>query len=347
MHQFQNPDLKVRVQEGRDGANTPSLGPQGSLPGLKAGVSLYSMIDVGSKAVTERRAIAEGKIRMAREAYVAIREGTNPKGNVLGLAEVAGILFAKKTSDLIPLCHPLPLNQIKLSFTYNDEESSVIAMCEVKTSAKTGVEMEALAGVSGALLSIYDLSKAVNPEITISDIRLVLKEGGKSDFRVKQSFEGIRVSVITISDRVSRGMAQDQSGPAVLEFFNKRKATVSFSGVVPDELEEIQTQVLSETRDSRPHLLITTGGTGLSARDVTPEAIEKISDRVIPGVGECLRSSGSHHTPMAWLSRSAGYQIQNTWVITLPGSVKAVNEGLAALESFLVHGLEILSGDFK
>src|SRR5688500_2874599 len=107
----------------------------------------YKMIDVGNKETTYRRAVAQGQIRVSREAFSAIQNNTNPKGNVLGLAEAAGIIAAKKTSELLPLCHPLLLERVSVYFQLLPEHSSVIAFCDVSTTAKTGVEMEALSGV--------------------------------------------------------------------------------------------------------------------------------------------------------------------------------------------------------
>ncbi len=140
----------------------------------------FHMIDVGEKVATRRRALATGRIRMSRAAFEAIRDRTNPKGDVLAQAEVAGLLAAKRTSDVIPLCHPLPLDQVLVRFELDAAACAVVASCEAAAVAKTGVEMEALAGVTGALLAVYDLSKAVDPVLTISDVRLVVKEGGKS-----------------------------------------------------------------------------------------------------------------------------------------------------------------------
>ncbi len=140
----------------------------------------FHMIDVGEKAPTKRRALARGRIRMSRAAFDALRLGKNPKGDVLAQAEVAGMLAAKRTAELIPLCHPLALDQVRVRFELVPEWCSVIASCEASATARTGVEMEALQGVSGALLAIYDLSKAVDPVLTISDIHLSVKDGGKS-----------------------------------------------------------------------------------------------------------------------------------------------------------------------
>jgi cyclic pyranopterin phosphate synthase len=140
----------------------------------------FHMIDVGEKAPTKRRALAHGRIEMSRASFEALRLGQNPKGDVLAQAEVAGMMAAKRTSELIPLCHPLPLDQVQVRFELLAERCSVVASCEASATARTGVEMEALQGVTAALLAIYDLSKAVDPVLTISDIHLGLKDGGKS-----------------------------------------------------------------------------------------------------------------------------------------------------------------------
>jgi cyclic pyranopterin monophosphate synthase len=136
------------------------------------------MVDVGAKDVTSRRAIASGRITMSPEAAEAIRAGSVKKGDVIAVARVAGIMAAKTTSELIPLCHPLPLTKITLDL--EPDESGVTATATVATDGKTGVEMEALTAVSTALLTIYDMAKAIDKGMIISDIRLLEKHGGKS-----------------------------------------------------------------------------------------------------------------------------------------------------------------------
>jgi cyclic pyranopterin monophosphate synthase len=138
------------------------------------------MVDVGPKPATRRRATARGRIRMSRAAFEAVRQGTNPKGDVLAQAEVAGILAAKRTAEVIPLCHPLALDQVRVRFALEPEGCAVLATCDASTTARTGVEMEALSGVTGALLAVYDLAKAIDPALTISDVHVSTKEGGKS-----------------------------------------------------------------------------------------------------------------------------------------------------------------------
>ena len=138
------------------------------------------MVDITEKNITERKAIAKGKIFVNDETYKRILDGNMTKGDVLGVARIAGIMATKKTSDLIPMCHPLMLTKSPIDFEFNEEEKSITAISTVKLSGKTGVEMEALTGVNVALLTIYDMCKAIDKNMVISDIHLVEKTGGKS-----------------------------------------------------------------------------------------------------------------------------------------------------------------------
>lgn len=138
------------------------------------------MVDVSAKKETDREAVAEGRITMSSECFQKIKNGTMGKGDVLGVARIAGIMAAKKTSDLIPLCHILNLTKVEIRFILEDKTCSVKALCTVRTTGKTGVEMEALTGVNLALLTIYDMCKAVDKTMEMSDIHLCQKSGGKS-----------------------------------------------------------------------------------------------------------------------------------------------------------------------
>ena len=143
------------------------------------------MVDVSAKAETAREAVAEGRISMSRECFEKVKEGEMGKGDVLGVARVAGIMGAKKTSELIPLCHLLHLTKVEISFKLEEETSSVRAACTVRTTGRTGVEMEALTGVSTALLTIYDMCKAVDKGMELGEIHLVEKTGGKSGHYIR------------------------------------------------------------------------------------------------------------------------------------------------------------------
>ena len=140
------------------------------------------MVDVSEKNITERIATATGKILVSAKIFKMIEDGTAKKGDVLGVARIAGIMAAKKTSEVIPLCHPLPITHCKIDFKMLAEESAVEVSATVKVGGKTGVEMEALHAVSVALLTIYDMCKAVDKQMEIQNIHLVSKSGGKSDY---------------------------------------------------------------------------------------------------------------------------------------------------------------------
>ena len=147
------------------------------------------MVDVTEKNITQRQAIARGKIFVNKETYDRILQGNMAKGDVLAVARVAGIMATKKTSELIPMCHPLILTKSQIDFEFNEEEKSITAISLVKLAGQTGVEMEALTGVNVALLTIYDMWKAIDKNMVISDIHLVEKTGGKSG---KFTFEGVK-----------------------------------------------------------------------------------------------------------------------------------------------------------
>ena len=141
--------------------------------------SVYKMIDVSSKEVSHRKALASGEIILGSQIIEMIKSKKMPKGDPLTIAEVSGINGVKKTSELIPLCHPLPLDHISLHTEINEKNYSIIVYCLVSAHSKTGVEMEALSGVSSALLTIYDLSKIIDPNLQIINTKLLVKSGGK------------------------------------------------------------------------------------------------------------------------------------------------------------------------
>jgi|SRR5665647_2313322 len=143
------------------------------------------MVDVSQKGETDRQAIAAGSITMSPLVYGMIRQGTVQKGDVLGVARIAGIMAAKKVDQLIPLCHPLAITAADIAFSFNDEQYSIDVEATVSITGRTGVEMEALTAVSVAALTIYDMCKAVDKTMVISDIRLLQKSGGKSGLFVR------------------------------------------------------------------------------------------------------------------------------------------------------------------
>jgi cyclic pyranopterin phosphate synthase len=150
------------------------------------------MVDVGEKPVSAREAVAEGWIRMRPETLKLVREGGHKKGDVLAVARVAGVMAAKKTSELVPLCHVIPINAVEVALTPEDGPAAIYCRATVRTSAQTGVEMEALTAVQIALLTVYDMCKAVDRGMTLTDIRLVSKSGGKSGNWIRSEGSGAR-----------------------------------------------------------------------------------------------------------------------------------------------------------
>lgn len=323
----------------------------------------FRMIDVGNKPVTYRVAVASGEIHVGKEAFTLIRDRTLPKGDVLMLAEVAGIQGAKKAYEMIPLCHPMGLDHVKIITEFNEERSSVTVFCFASAHAKTGVEMEALAGVNGALLTIWDLTKMVEPNLRMKNIQLLAKLGGKSGLWLNPAgvpawvmedvqpapepvLSGRNAVVLTMSDRAHKGEYEDKSGAALKEFLTRYGATIADYRVIPDDTDTIRAAVEKAIKAHAPALIVCTGGTGVSKRDVTPEALTPLFDREVPGVGELLRSDGAQYTPLSWSSRTIAGVIGSTLVITLPGNPAAVKEGMSALLPALIpHLIRIICGE--
>lgn len=316
----------------------------------------YRMIDVGNKEATRRRALARGTIRLSRTTMQMVLKGDSPKGNILAIAEVAGIMAAKNTSSLLPLCHPLIIDSVRIWFDLDARQ--VHASCEVVCNAKTGVEMEALVGLNICLLTIYDLAKAVDPVIEITDVYLQTKEGGKSGAwkhpklelpsasteSGDDSFQNLKFAVGTLSDRVTQGVYQDQSGNFLRNFCRDRSGVEEFYKVIPDEREALR-QLVYHAVGLKVDVLLLTGGTGISERDITPDTMKEISSKEIPGFGELQRQFGSQYTNASWLSRSSAYIVKDTLVVLFPGSPKAVQQGLDCVGSLIPHAVRMLRGE--
>ena len=241
------------------------------------------------KPTTLREAIAEATVTVSKpETIAAVREHRVPKGDVIEAARIAGLFGIKRTADMIPDCHPLPVEHAEV--TSNVQDMAIVITVKVRTIYRTGVEVEAMHGASVAALTMYDMLKPIDKGITIDRIRLVQKKGGKSDW--KDQFEKMpRAAVLVISDSVSAGKKEDKAGKAIGEKLKSIGVELSANALVPDEPEHIAAQVKAWA-DQGIDLILTTGGTGLSPRDRTPEAIAPILDREVPGIMEAARSYG-------------------------------------------------------
>ncbi len=302
------------------------------------------MIDITHKSTTLREATAEATVIVGLpETIAAVLEKRVPKGDVLEAARVAGLLGIKRTAELIPDCHPLPIEHAAVAFDVRD--LSIAITVKVKTIYRTGVEVEAMHGASVAALTIYDMLKPIDKGISIERIRLVEKKGGKSDW--KDAFDKApRAAVLVISDSVASGKKEDKAGAAILEHLERLGVDVATRAVVPDEPDDIAMQVRRWALE-KYDLILTTGGTGLSPRDRTPEAIAPILDREVPGIMEAARSYGQERMPWAMMSRGVAGMIDRTLVITLPGSTRGAQETMNALFPFVLHVIKVQEHAFR
>lgn len=321
--------------------------------------SHYKMIPVGKKAISKRIALASGTIQLNEIAFNHVQHHTLPKGNALALAEIAGIIGAKKTAEILPLCHPLPLEQVVIKTELSPMDRSVRVFALVSATAKTGVEMEALLAVNAALLCIYDLCKMYGQDMQITNTQLLYKEGGKSDkigslshlptelkmlLDQKLSLQNIRCAVVTVSDRASKGKYNDQSG---LWLMNRLKQLGSENIVyrcIADDPQQIRQHIQDILKTHPCDIIFTAGGTGIAPRDKTIDTIKPLLDYEIPGVAELLRGYGANFTEFSWLSRSIVGVIDKTLLVTLPGSETGVKQCLMALEKILPHAISMLHG---
>ena len=297
------------------------------------------MINTSHKVETLRTARAQAVVLGSSEALSALAEDRVPKGNALELARAAGTLAAKRTSDLIPLCHPLPLDQVQVEFEF--VEGGVRVLATAVATARTGVEMEALTAASVAALTLYDMLKPLDPALEITAVKLLEKRGGKSDFGA--GAPGVDAAVIVVSDRVSRGQVQDESGAAVRAFLEARGVRTTHTRVVPDEAPLI-TQAVREVVAAGCRLVLTSGGTGLGPRDVTVEAVRPMLEREAPGISEAMRAHGARRHPYAMLTRAVAGLAGGSLVVTLPGSPRGAVESLEAVFPALLHALDIAAG---
>ncbi len=307
------------------------------------------MVDVGDKAVTARTATATGRFVTTPEVIALVRADGLPKADVLATARIAGISGAKKTSELIPLCHQLPLSSVSIDFSFADD--AILVSATAKTVGRTGVEMEALTAVAIAGLTLHDMVKAVDPAAVLGDIRLEAKTGGK---RGHWTREGVvapptvrpgTAAVVVASTAGAAGTRTDTTGPVIADWLAEHGFTVDAVTVVADaDMADELARVVA----SAPAVIITTGGTGISPTDRTPEATLALLDRELPGVAEAIRARGLAATPTpvptAAISRAVAGTANGTVIVNLPGSSGGVRDGLAVLDGVLGHLVAQIAG---
>ena len=299
------------------------------------------MIDITHKSNTLRTAIAQAVIKVSKkETIQAIEQNTVQKGNVFAMSKAAGLLGIKRTPDLLPDCHPLPIEFAGIEYEIDGLEIRII--CTLKTIYKTGVEVEAMHGASVVALNMYDMLKPIDKGIEINQIKLLKKKGGKSDY-VDRFHKELTAAVVVCSDTISKGQKEDKAGKAIIEKLESYHVQIHDYCIIPDEVQNIQEKVKKYT-NSGIDLLIFSGGTGLSKRDVTPEALDGLIERKIPGIEEAIRSYGQQRTPYAMLSRSVVGTIANTLLVAIPGSTKGAVESMDAVFPSVLHVFGIFKG---
>jgi molybdenum cofactor biosynthesis protein MoaC len=299
------------------------------------------MVNITHKSSTLRKAVAVGILKVSKQETIDAVVGRKvPKGDVFEFSRAAGLFACKKTYEVIPDCHPLPVEYTAIS--HEIDGLNIIVQVEVHTIYKTGVEVEAMHGVMITALTMYDMLKPIDEAIEITSVRLEEKKGGKSDFKYAYP-ESLKIAVVTCSDSISNNQNEDKSGKIINELLQKHNLSTSFNKVVPDDFTVIQSTA-KQLVEEQFQLVLFTGGTGLSPRDVTPDAIKPLLEKEVPGIMEVVRDYGQQRTPYAMLSRGVAGFIGKTLVITLPGSPKGVEESMSALFPHLLHIFKVHEG---
>jgi cyclic pyranopterin phosphate synthase len=309
------------------------------------------MVDVSGKPVNARRALARAVVRMNPEVLAQLLDAGGPKGDAFGVARLAGIGAAKRTAELIPLCHPLPLDSVEVGLAPDRDAGTVEIRAEVSATARTGVEMEALTAASVAALTLYDMAKALQRDIVVERVELLEKEGGTSGAWSATGTDSTAIEaatreavVVTCSNRSAAGERADSSGPGLVAALAEAGWDVTPDPVVVPDDEAVIAATLSRLADAGHRLILTTGGTGLTPTDVTPAATRRVIDREVPGLAELMRAAGLASTPMASLSRGLVGTRGTALIANLPGSPPGALESLAALQPVLRHAVDQLAG---
>lgn len=299
------------------------------------------MVNITHKSSTLRIAVATGVVKVSKQETIdTIQNKLVPKGDVFEFSRAAGLFACKKTYEVIPDCHPLPIEFT--SITHEIEGLDIKIRVEVHTVYKTGVEVEAMHGVAVTALTMYDMLKPIDQHIEIGSIKLEEKKGGKTDIKYAYP-ESLKVAVITCSDTISKGDGVDKSGEIVVENLKKHHLTVGCKKIIADDFDTIQNEAKQLVKEGF-QLILFTGGTGLSSRDVTPDAIKPLLEREVQGVMEAVRNYGQDRTPYAMLSRGIAGFVGESLIITLPGSPKGAEESMHAIFPYILHVFRVKEG---
>jgi cyclic pyranopterin phosphate synthase len=299
------------------------------------------MVDITHKQTTLRQAVAVAVLKVSSPATIDAVVGRRvPKGDVFEFSRAAGLLACKRTYEAIPDCHPLPVEYA--SITHEVHGLEILVRVEVHTVYKTGVEVEAMHGAAVTALTMYDMLKPLDAGLEIGSIRLESKKGGKGDIKYAYP-DTVRVAVVTCSDSVSMGSQADGSGDLVEERLRRHGLSDIQRIAIPDDYDTVQRKARELLQDGM-ELIVFTGGTGLSKRDVTPDAVRPLIEREVPGIMEAARGYGQQRTPYAMLSRGVAGFAGEALLITLPGSPRGVAESMDAVFPYILHVFRVRDG---
>ena len=301
------------------------------------------MIDITHKTNTLRTAMAEATVRVSTQDTIdAITSKTVEKGDVFEMSKTAGLFAVKKTAEMIPDCHPMPVEYTGITFEI--EGLTIRVKIIVKTIYKTGVEVEAMHGASVVALTMYDMLKPIDKGIEIENIRLIKKRGGKSDFKNLLD-EQLKAAVVVCSDTISAGDKEDKAGKAIIEKLEAFDILSPEYVIIPDDTDKITATVEGFCKGGM-NLVIVAGGTGLSPRDNTPEALKSLIDKEVPGIMEAARAHGQDRIPYSMLSRGVAGMHKNTLILAIPGSTNGAKETMDALLPGILHIFKVQDAAF-
>lgn len=296
------------------------------------------MKDVGMKPDTLRSAFATSELQAPGHCVERVHNRHTEKGDPQEGARLAGIMAAKRTDGVLPLAHPLPIHAAEVSFQPAGDRIKIET--EVHTIGPTGVEMEALTAASVAALTLYDMLKpyAEPEELVIGDTQLSGKSGGKSDHS-RRLDEPLPATVVMVSNPIHNGDKADTAGQLVVDDVTAAGLDPIDYQIVPDDPARIATLVQNAVA-AGDRLIVTVGGTGIGPKDQTVEAIQPLLTTPMPGLMEAARTFGQRRSPSAAISRGVAGFIDETLVVTLPGSQSGARESAAALRASIVHALQ-------
>lgn len=300
------------------------------------------MVNVSNKVDTLRSATATSSIKVTPSSIELLKKERIPKGNVLESAKISAILGVKKTWELIPYCHHIPIDHVDVNLSLH--ESMIEITVRVESVWKTGVEMEALTGCTMAILTVYDMLKPIDDHLSIESIKLLEKTGGKNDY-IENLEKKVKIAIFVVSDSTFNGKRIDKSGKMIVNRLKTQNNTdVIGYEIMPDDISTIKTKLIKYSDDKLADLIITVGGTGFSKRDVTPEATKLVIERETNGISETVRSFGQRRTPLSMLSRGISGIRGKTLIINLPGSTKGVSQSLDLLLPSIFHAFKMIEG---